>query len=175
MRFSIKDIAVVSACISIIFVQEQLLSFLPNIQLTILLLTVYSKRLGFIKTSIIVLIHTFLDCVVTGSLNIYYFPFMFLGWLVIPIVICLLFKKCESSIILSVMGIIFSLIYSWIFIIPSVIIPNGSLNSTGIVNYIVADIWFELLLACSSFVSILWLYTPCVKVFDKVLKEINNK
>ena len=173
-KFSIKDIAIVAACISIIFVQEQLLFFLPNIQLTILLLVVYSKRLGFIKTSIVVVVHTFLDCLVTGSLNLYYFPFMMIGWMMIPIIICLFFRKCENPFIFSIMGIVFALIYCWIFIIPNILIPNGFINSTGIINYLVADSTFEILLAASSFISILWLYTPCVKAFDKILKEINT-
>ena len=95
-KFKIIDIAIIASCISIIFVQEQILSFLPNIQLTILLLVVYSKKLGCLKTSIIVIIHSLLDCLVTGSLNLYYFPFILIGWLIIPIIITLFFKKCES-------------------------------------------------------------------------------
>lgn len=174
MHFSIKDIAIIAACISIVFVQEQILAFLPNIQLTILLLVVYSKKLGFIKTLIIVLIHTFLDCLVTGSLNLYYFPFMFLGWGLIPFIICLFLKKCESSLILAFMGILFALLYSWIYIIPNMLIPNGSISEVGIINYIISDFIFEILLAASSFISILWLYKPCSKIFEKVLMEINN-
>ena len=97
MRFSIKDIVLIAACISIVFVQEQILSFLPNIQLTVLLLVLFSKKLGFIKTTIIVFIHSLLDCLITGSLNLYYFPFMILGWLSIPLICCTLFKKINSS------------------------------------------------------------------------------
>lgn len=172
MHFSVKDIVVVAACISIVFVQEQILSFLPNIQLTILLLILYSKKLGLIKTSIIIVIHSFLDCLVTGSLNIYYFPFMLIGWVFIPIIIKIFFKKTESVFILAVMGIVFSLLYSWIYIIPNVLIPNESITKVGIINYLVADATFEVLLASSSFLSILWLYNPCSKAFDKILKEV---
>ena len=57
MRFSIKDIVLIAACISIVFVQEQILSFIPNIQLTVFLLVLFSKKLGFIKKTIIVFIH----------------------------------------------------------------------------------------------------------------------
>ena len=173
-KFRIFDIAILAACISILFVQEQILTFLPNIQLTILLLVLYSKKLGCLKTIIITCVHTFLDCLVMGSLNIYYFPFMLLGWIIIPIVISIFFKKCESPIVLAVMGIVFSLLYSWIFIIPNILIPNGFVNTTVIVNYLIADITFEVMLSISSFISILWLYTPCSKVFNKVLQQTNN-
>lgn len=172
MHLSIKDVVVIATCISIVFVQEQILSVLPNIQLTILLLVLYSKKLGLIKTSIIVIIHSFLDCLVIGSLNLYYFPFMLIGWLLIPIIINLFFKKTESVIILSIMGIVFALLYSWVYIIPNVLIPNESISKLGLINYLAADILFEVLLAGSSFLSILWLYNPCSKVFDKVLKEV---
>ena len=170
-KFSIKDITILAACTSIIFVQEQALFFLPNIQLTVLLLVVYSKRLGLIKTSIIIFIHTLLDCIVTGSLNLYYFPFMLLGWLLIPIIITIFFKKCENPLILAAMGVVFSLLYSWCFIIPNLLIPNGNITGTSFVSYLVADLPFESLIAASSFISILWLYIPCIKIFDKVLKE----
>ena len=172
MHFNIKDIVVVATCISIIFVQEQILSFLPNIQLTILLLVLYSKKLGLVKTIIVVIIHSFLDCLVTGSLNLYYFPFMLIGWLAIPVIINLFFKKTESVLILAIMGIVFSLIYSWIYIIPNVLIPNESFKKVGVINYLAADLLFEVLLASSSFLSILWLYNPSSKLFEKILKEI---
>jgi len=172
MHLSIKDIVIIAACISIVFVQEQLLSFLPNIQLTSLLLILYSKKLGLIKTIIIVIIHSFLDCLVTGSLNLYYFPFMLMGWLLIPVIINLFFRKTESVITLSIMGIVFALLYSWAYIIPNVLIPNESISNVGLINYLAADITFEIILASSSFLSILWLYNPCSKVFDKILKDV---
>lgn len=172
MHLSIKDIVIIAVCISIVFVQEQLLSFLPNIQLTILLLILYSKKLGLIKTIIIVIIHSFLDCLVTGSLNLYYFPFMLMGWLLIPVIINLFFRKTESVITLSIMGIVFALLYSWAYIIPNVLIPNESISNVGLINYLAADITFEIILASSSFLSILWLYNPCSKVFDKILKDV---
>lgn len=172
MRFSIKDIVIIAACISIIFVQEQILSFLPNIQLTILLLVLFSKKLGIIRTSIIIIIYSFLDCLVTGSLNLYYFPFMLIGWLLIPVIITLFCKKTESSIILALMGIIFAVFYSWIYIIPNVLIPNEAISVISVINYLAADLTFEVLLASSSFLSILWLYSPCSIAFDKILKEV---
>ena len=174
MKFSIKDIVLIAACISIVFVQEQILSFIPNIQLTVLLLVLFSKKLGFIKTTIIVFIHSLLDCLITGSLNLYYFPFMILGWLSIPLICCTLFKKINSSLILGIAGIMGSLIYSWIFIIPNIIVANSTINLSIIIYYLVADLPFEALLACSSFLSIVWLYNPCSKVFDDILSKFYN-
>ena len=76
---SSKDIALIAIFSVILFVQEQLFSFIPNVQLTVFLLVLYSKVLGFKKTALIILIHTILDNLINGSLNLMYFPFMLLN------------------------------------------------------------------------------------------------
>ena len=69
--FRIKDITIIAFFSAILFVQEQLFSFLPNVQLTVFLIVLYSKVFGFTKTAIIILIHTLLDNIVMGSMNLY--------------------------------------------------------------------------------------------------------
>ena len=49
---STKDITIIAVMTTILFVQEQLLASLPGIQLTVFLITLFSKKLGFAKTSI---------------------------------------------------------------------------------------------------------------------------
>ena len=78
-NFETKDLTLIALLATIIFVQEQMLAFLPNIQLTVFLLVLYSKKIGFIRTSIICLIHVVLDNMVMGSFNVFYMPFMFVG------------------------------------------------------------------------------------------------
>ena len=95
-KFSVRDIALIAILSTILFVQEQVLTFLPNIRLTVFLLVLYSKKLGFIRTTIIVIIHVLLDNLFMGSMNLVYTPAMFVGWMLIPIIICTLFKKTES-------------------------------------------------------------------------------
>ena len=50
LKITVKDICYIAALTAILVVQEFALSFLPNIQLTILLLMVYSRVLGLKKT-----------------------------------------------------------------------------------------------------------------------------
>ena len=45
MRY-VKDITLIAVLTSILFVQKQLLSFLPNIQLTFFFLVLFSKKLN---------------------------------------------------------------------------------------------------------------------------------
>lgn len=169
-RITVKDMAIIAVLTALLFVQEQLLSFLPNVQLTVFLIVLYSKALGLIKTSLIVIIHTILDNLFMASFNIVYFPFMLIGWMIIPIIICSLFKNCESPLLLALMGILFSFIYSWLFIIPNVIILD-----VNALDYFIADIIYEIILAVSSFITILWLYKPCRNVLNNIMnKEAKN-
>lgn len=163
-KLTVKDITLIAALTAILFCQEQLLTFLPNFQLTVFLLVLYSKRLGLMKTSIIVLIHVILDNLVMGSFNFIYTPFMLAGWIIIPITLNTIFKKVNSPIGLALLGIMFSFIYSWLFIIPNIIILE-----VDFWVYFYSDIWWEIILAISSFLSILWLYKPCYNVLDKIM------
>ena len=52
----VKDITIIAILAAILFVQEQALSFLPNIQLTVFLLVLYSKTLKLWKVLLIIFI-----------------------------------------------------------------------------------------------------------------------
>ena len=167
---TIKDITLISIMITILFVQEQLLSSFPGIQLTIFLLVLFSKKLGLLKTIIIVLVHVLLDNLVMSSFSLLYTPSMLIGWLIIPITLCTIFKKVNSSLILGLLGALYAFIYSWLFILSSYLVMN-----VNILTYFLYDIIFELILAACSFVSILLLYKPCSIVIDTFYKKTLRK
>lgn len=162
----IQDITLTAMLATVLFVQEQILSFLPNIQLTVFLIILYSKSVGFVRTSIIVLVHVILDNIVMGSFSFHYTPFMFIGLMIIPIVVCLLFKKINSNFVLAISSIFFAISYCLIMSIPNIFITEVDYGA-----YLLADIPFTTLLAISSFVSTLWLYNPCIECLD----NLNNK
>ena len=164
MHNKIKDITLCAICTSILVVQEQILAFLPNIQLTLFLMVVFSRKLGLIRTIVIITCYTLIDGLVGGPFNIIYITFMLIGWLIVPILLCTVFKKVQSPLYLALLGVMFAFTYSWINIIPNLI-----LTSATIISYLIADYPFELLLAASSFLSILWLYTPIERVFKKII------
>ena len=164
-NLSAKDIAVIAILAVVLFIQEEVLTFLPNVQLTVFLIVLYTKKLGFKKTTIIILIYVILDNLVMGSLSFFYTPFMFIGWELISVLLSTIFKRLNASLSLGLAGILFSFLYCWIYIIPNIL-----LTKINVVAYLASDFLFEIILACSSFVSILWLYEPCSKVFDKLLK-----
>ena len=91
---------------------------------------------------------------------------MLLGWSVIPIVINVFFKNNDNSIVLAFIGFGCAFIYSWMFAIPQVLFAE-----TNLIAYLAAYIVFEVILAVSSFLTILWLFKPCYKI----IKDIESK
>lgn len=167
---TVKRLVLLAILTTILFVQEQALTFIPNVQLTFLLLILYATSLTFIENILIIVIHVLLDNLVMGSFNFVYIPFMLIGYLIIPLLMHTVFKKVRSPISLAFLGILFSLIYSWAFIIPQVFILQ-----VPFLTYIVADIPFEIILATSSFLTILWLYKPLKEVLDDYVVADDNK
>ena len=162
----VRDITLIAIFTALLFIQEQILSFIPNVQLTFFLLILYSKKLKFINSFIICFIYVLLDNLLTISSYPIFIPFMLIGWLIIPITINTIFKKVESNVCLALLGILFSLVYSWSLIIPGCILFNMKF-----ITYLKGDIIYELLLMISSFITILILYNPCSKIFDRYVKK----
>ena len=164
-KISIYDIALMSTLTAILFVQEQLLVHVPGVQLTIFLIVLYSKKLGLIRSLIIVIIYALLDNLYMNSFSLLFTPFMLIGWLIIPLTVCTIFRKVESSLVFGCLGILYSFLYSWLFIIPNFIFLN-----IGPLEYLASDILFEVILAVCSFLSLFWLYKPCSKIIDRLKK-----
>ena len=162
-KITIKDITLIAILAAILFVQEQVFSYLPIIQLTVLLLVLYSKHLGIIKTLIIITIHVILDNLISGYFNPILVLSMIIGWSLIPILLCSVFKKVNSNISLALLGILFSFLYCWV-----IALPHSIVMEVDLITYLTMDIIWEFILAASSFITIVLLYKPLSKLFDKL-------
>lgn len=157
----IKDIAIIAILVSILLLVNYILGYIPLIQLTILLIVVFSKKLGFFKSLIIIFVFNILDYLLSGSFNIIFILTSFIGYSLIPISLHTIFKKVDGNMNLALLGILFSFLFSWIHILPICFILN-----MDFISYLLTDIIFEIVMALSSFISILFLYYPLSKVFD---------
>lgn len=157
----VKDVALLGILTAILYLVDQVLSFVPFLQLSMLLIILFSRKMGTLKTSIIVIIYVILEYIGAGF-NLLFFIFSVIGWLFVPLLTNFLFRKTKSVISIALQGVLFSFLYSWIHIIPSCIIIESS-----IIDYLSMDVFFEISLAISSFVSILLLYKPLEKVIDR--------
>lgn len=154
---TIKKIAFLVSLTCILFVQEELLAFIPSVQLTFLLVILYGSLVGIKDGSIIVFVHTLLDNLIMGSFNIWTILPMFLG-LEITLVIGYLLKN-KNEFILAIGGAIACIIYSLCFFIINIFV-----YSIKPLEYLIADLPFTIGLIVCSVISILFLFKPLYKL-----------
>ena len=169
-RKQIFEVVLIAICTALLTSLEIALSILPNIQLTFLLIIVFSKVLKTKKTLIIIILHVIIDNLIMASFNIFFVLVMMIGLMIIPFTLNTIFKKVTSPLGLAGLSIIYALIYSWLYIIPSVLLLKNDFRI-----YLIQDLPFEGLLAGSSFLSVLWLYTPLTRIIDNFIKSDNQK
>ena len=165
------DIVIIPVFAVILTLQEELLTFIPNVSLTVFLIVLYSRVFRTHRTMLLLVVYVFLDSLLMGSINPLFIPFTYLGWSLIPLCLNTIFKGASKSVQLAFLGVLFSFLYCWIYIIPNLMVMGINLKA-----YLAADLPFELTLAATSFLTILWLYEPCYKVLNDLYykSEKNN-
>ena len=166
MKLKNLDISLIPILTILLVVQKEVLAFIPNVQLVIFLVLLYSKKLGSKRTVLIIVLYVLIDAILTSSLSFAYTPFILIGLLFIPILTNTIFKDVEIVNKLGLISILFSFIYSWVFALAFVFIYK-----MNIVEYLIADIYFELVLAASSYISVITLYKPMSRLFDSYLSD----
>jgi hypothetical protein len=68
-KINIKMLAIVVSLAAILFAQEEILTAIPNVQLTFLLVCCYGATVGVGYGTLIISIHVLLDNIVMGSLT----------------------------------------------------------------------------------------------------------
>ncbi len=156
-------------CTTILFVQEQLLIIVPNVQFTTLLIVLFSSVFKFRETVAIITVYVFFDNLYMGSFHPLYTPPMFLAWLLIPISYHTVLRRTKSEVKLAVFGFVFGFVYGWVYI-PFRILEFGI---TDLWPYFLADLPFEVIMAVSNFATILWLFTPLHKTLETELAALS--
>lgn len=154
---------------AILLLQKELMSFIPNVSLTVFLIVLYSRVFGRRKTLFILLVYVLLDNMIMGNMGPIYIPFQYVAWAVIPVLLTTVFRDVNDPLRLALLAALFSFLYCWILVIPGCIVMN-----IGVKAYLAADISFEVILAVSGFVSVLLLYRPCYKVMIRLMNETNE-
>jgi len=149
----VKRMVLAAFYMVLIFVQEQAIWFLPNIQFTFMLILLGCQMFTLPEMLLIVSGYVLLDNMIMGSMNIFIVLPMYIGYVVYVLLIKLVFKKTKNVYYLGLVGVLGALIYSWMFIIPTSMLFGISIKA-----YLIADIVFEALLAGSTFLSIIWVY-----------------
>lgn len=172
-RLTTRRIVLIAIFSAITFVQEELLTFIPNVQFTQCLFAIYYYSFGLTDTLIIVVIHTLLDNLYMGSFNLLYTPAMLVGWISLPLILHLFSKiinkngKPNVALVSLIVGL-HGFIYSWMFVFVSVV-----LYKVEFLPYFISDIPFEIILCVCGFTTTFILLEPLTKVLTR-LHTVNS-
>lgn len=166
---STKKMLMIAISIAILFTQEQLLMFLPNIQFTVVLLIVFTSVFSFKEMITLITGYVFLDSMYMGGLNPFYVTPMLIAWYLIPISYHTILCRTTNEITLSVFAFIFGIVYGLIFI-PFQMIQFGIKT---LWPYLLNDIPFELIMAVTGTLTVLWMYKPLYNLLKNIVSDKN--
>ncbi len=161
---TIRQITLAAMLVTILYVQELILSSLPNIQLTVVLIMVYGATLPLSMSLSIVASYVLLDNLLFGSFSILYTPGMFAAWITLVLVSKALANK--KFVWTLVFATVYGLIYGW-FYIPGKFIEQGIFNLWA---YILADLLpFGIILIINNFFTVWLMYRYLRKLLESLL------
>ncbi len=167
----LKRLILISMAVTIIFVQEQLLMFIPNVQLTTVLIILFVSVFTFKESFIMILVYVLLDNLFLGGLNPFTIGAMLTAWMLIPIAWHTVLGKTRNIQVLAFFGFIFGFIYGFVFI-PFTMIQTEVFE---LWPYMLADLPFQGIMATTNFLTVLWLYEPLYNVFEKEMPSLGKK
>ena len=162
---SVGELCFLALMAAVLFVQETLLSSLPNIQLTVLLLMVYAATVGLSRSILIMTVHVLLDNLLWGSMSPTQFIPMWLGWFLVLLIGYLLRKRSLALIVVG--AVVGSILYCLSFAAFQCLFLRLDL-----VKYLIADALFEVLLCCSSAVTVTFLYRPAETLIKRFYARV---
>ena len=169
MNKHLRDLILIALSTSILVVQELVLSFLPNIQLTTLLLLVYTKIYGLKKSIVIVFIYVLIDNLLFGSIMMMHIVIpMLLAWLVIVSSFSLLLKMTRHQIVYIVFAYLCGHVYGLMFVPFQAFILN-----IDPIAYMLVDIPWEIVMGISNALAVLWLFDPLTRSLTNLLQHMS--
>lgn len=162
-----RQITMNAMAVAIVFTQEQLLVFLPNVQFTVMLLMIYTTFFTKKDMFIIIISYVLLDSMVMGAMNPFYMAPMLLGWFFIPFSYHTWLRKTHNEIYLALFALLFGFVYGWMFI-PFNMIQTGIMNP---LPYLIADIPFEITMGVTGFLQVMFILPSISKILREVVKQ----
>ncbi len=169
-KLSLRRLCVLGLLTAVLFVQEAALSFLPNVQLTFLLVLLYGACLGVKYGSLVVTAHVLLDNMIFGSLVAYVVVPMWLGWELTLLTGAILRRSSEGW--LALFGAINSVVYSLLFAVAMAVLSLRRDMGFAWGAYLLADLPFTAVMVASTVISVLFLYAPLARLLSGRLAEL---
>lgn len=144
---------------TILTVQEEALTFIPNVQLTFLLVICYGATIGILDGTLVVIVHVLIDNLIMNSFTPYIIIPMFIG-LEIALIFGYLLRNRKEWVV-SIFAGLAGFIYCMIFWGSTVLF-----YSVEPIPYLISDIPFETILITCNVITVLFLYKPVVKIIN---------
>ncbi len=166
---TVRDVSLAAMLLAVLFVQEQLLAFDINVQLTVLLIAVYAAVLPPALLFPVVCGYVVLDNLFMGSFNLLYTPAMFAAWLLLAVVMRAVRAKPLG--VKVAIATAFGFVYGWFFAVPFALLYGFD----RLWPYLVADFFpAEVTMAVVGFLTILLLYDPLRKLLDTLYRGVRE-
>lgn len=162
-----KKMIMIALSVAILFTQEQVMVFLPNISFTVVLIVVFVSVYSFKESIILITAYVILDNIYMGGMNPFIIVPMLIGWYIIPISYHTILRKTTNELKLAVFAFIFGFVYGWVYI-PFRMIQIGI---SQFWPYLLADILFEVIMGSFGFLAVLWLFKPLYNTMDEIIKS----
>jgi hypothetical protein len=163
-KINVRSITLTAMLLSVLVVQEEVLMFIPNVQLTAVLIMAYAAVLPLPLLLMLVSGYVIIDGMIMGTVFSYYTVPMLFSWLLLALIARAV--RNRPFWVIVIIGVAHAFIYSWSFI-PVRILEQG----IGILwPYFMADLPFEVMLAATNLVTVFLFYRP----FRDVLEFIHE-
>lgn len=161
MKLTIDKMVRMSSMASIVVVLEKVLEFIPNVQLTVVLLMVFIYYLTLPESLLLVTVYTFLD-ILLGGISLYAVP-MFIAWSLFAVIVH--YSKGHMNKLILI-GIFYPIVYSVMLGIPYVLMLDMDIRA-----YFIADIPYTLVFIGANILTIYYLYPVITKTLENYMGE----
>ncbi len=169
----LRRLILLAMCAAILYVQQQVLAFLPNVQFTTMLVIVFASVFTFKETVSLVFVHVFLVNLISfvgGGFNPLVLTPMLLAWLLVPIAYNTFLRRTKNEVALAFFALFFGFIYGWVFI-PFTMLQVEVFEFWP---YLLADLPFEIIMGTSGFLTVLWLFKPLHRLLRREIASIEK-
>lgn len=154
--------------LAIIVVQEMALSFLPNIQLTFVLMMVFASILSPVHLSMLVVGYVLLDNLLFGSFHYFTVLPMLLAWVIY--VFGARWIRYRSIHWKFLYAALFGLVYGW-FYIPFTYLAFYQGIPHAIQALWIADLPFGMVLVVNNLFTVIALYQPLTTLIQSLIRQ----
>lgn len=162
-----KKMIMIALSVAILFTQEQIMVFLPNISFTVVLVVVFVSVYSFKESIILITAYVLLDNIYMGGMNPFIIVPMLIAWYLVPISYHTILRRTTNEVKLAIFAFVFGFVYGWVYI-PFRMIQLGI---TEFWPYLLADVLFEVIMGSFGFLTVLWLFKPLYKTMNEIIKS----